>query len=157
MLVLVLIIVTFVLLRDLSREAPATMDDVTEDYKQTAAYASEQADFDVLAPRRLPPGWKVTSVEFVPDPVRWHLGLLTETEEYVGLEQSESSEKDMVTTHVDEAPQRSADVAIDGETWDSWTDARGDTALVRTDGPVTTLVVGPVDRDELVGFVRGLR
>ena len=156
MLVLVLVIVGFVLFRDLNRAQPEGPVEAV-DYQQSAAYADDQAGFDVLTPEQLPEGWKATSVEFVPRPVRWHLGLLTDEGEYVGLEQSESSVEDMVTTYVDDAPERGGEVPIDGKVWRSWTDDEGDSALVRTDDGVVTLVVGPAEREVLVGFVRSLR
>jgi len=65
--------------------------------------------------------------------------------------------RSMVKTYVDEEATRGDAVTIGGQTWSSWTDDDGDTALVR-DGPeVTTLVVGPVEQDVLVDYVRILR
>ncbi len=156
MLVLLLVIVGFVLLRGLNRAQPDGLGGAV-DYQQSAAFAREQAGFEVLAPGQLPDGWRATSVEFVPEPRRWHLGLLTDEEKYVGLEQVDSSVRSMVKTYVDEEATRGDAVTIGGQTWSSWTDDDGDTALVR-DGPeVTTLVVGPVEQDVLVDYVRILR
>ncbi len=156
MLVLLLVVVGFVMLRDLNRVEPEGSGGAV-DYRQSAAFAREQAGFEVLAPRQLPAGWRATSVEFVPEPARWHLGLLTEEGKYLGLEQLDSSVRSMVTTYVDEEATRGKDVSIDGRPWSSWTDSEGDTALVRSDGEVTTLVVGPVEQDVLVSYVRSLR
>lgn len=154
--VLLIVVVGFVVLRGLNRVAPQKPASAV-DYQQSADYASDEAGFDVLAPEQLSKGWKATSVEFVPNPVRWHLGLLTAQGQYVGLEQSKSSAKDMVTTYVDEEAERGNEVDIGAQTWESWTDDGGDSALVRTDGSLATLVVGSVQQDVLVDYVRSLR
>ncbi len=156
MLVLVVVVVGFVALRDLNRVAPEGPGGPV-DYRQSAEFAQQAADFEILAPRRLPPGWRVTSVDFVPEPARWHLGQLTDEDRYVGLEQSGGSVRSMVETYVDDEPVKGDDVRIDGETWNSWSDDGGDHALVRETENVTTLVVGPVEPDVLVGYVRSLR
>lgn len=156
MLVLVAGILAFVLLRDINREVPGSPVE-SVDYARTAAYAQEQASFDVLAPDELPEGWKATTVEFVVDPARWHLGVLTDEGNYVGLEQADSSVESMVSTYVDPATTRGKPVTIDGQTWTSWSDSGGDTALVRRAGDVTTLVVTTADQDALVDYIESLR
>ena len=156
MLVLVAAIVGFVLLRDLNREVPDSPVEAV-DYARTAAYAREQASFEVLAPDELPEGWKATTVGFVPDPSRWHLGVLTDQGNYVGLEQADSSVASMVSTYVDPEATHGKPVTIDGETWVSRSDSGGDTALVRREGEVTTLVVTTADEDVLVDYIESLR
>lgn len=156
MLVLLLVIVGFVMLRDLNREQPESPAE-TVDYQQTLGYARENASFEVLAPERLSDGWRATTVEFVPEPSRWHLGVLTDEDRYVGLEQAVGSERSIVETYVDPDPVRGKNVTIDGQSWRTWTDAGGDTALVRSRAQVTTLVVGSVGQDELVDYVTSLR
>lgn len=156
MLVLVVGIVAFVLVRDLNRDTPGSPVEAV-DYARTAAYAQEQATFEVLAPEELPKGWKATTVRFVPDPSRWHLGVLTDRGKYVGLEQAESSVASMVSTYVDQVTTRGKPVTIDGETWASRSDSGGDTALVRRAGDLTTLVVTTADVDLLVDYINSLR
>jgi hypothetical protein len=155
MIVLAAVIAGFVVFREINRNDPATpVRDVQ--YQQTADFARSQADFELLAPETLPDGWRATSVEFVPEPARWHLGLLTDEDRYVGLEQAGSSEQDMVETYVDRDAVRAGTMDVDGTTWKVWTDSGGDTALVRTEGGTTTLVVGTVDRDVLAEFLADL-
>ena len=154
MLVLLGVIAAFVVFRDVNRNDPASPVP-TVDYQKTLRYA--QADFRLLAPARLPAGWRATSVDFVPDPTRWHLGLLTDQQGYVGLEQSHSPVREMVTSYVDRNAAAGQPVRIDGASWRSWTDQGGDTALTRVEGGVTTLVVGTPGRDVLVRFVKTLR
>lgn len=86
-----------------------------------------------------------------------HLGVLTDEGRYVGLEQSRSSEANMVEKYVDEEAVRGGTVDIEGDTWRIWTDEGGDTALTRVEKGVTTLVVGTPDQDVLVDYVESLR
>lgn len=156
MAILLAVIVAFVLLRDLNRDDPESPVEPL-DYRPSLAFAREQASFEVVAPDRLPPGWEATNVEFTPDPSRWHLGVLTDQGRYVGLEQAVASQTSMVQTYVDGDASHGNDVTIDGQTWSSWSDSGGDSALVRTGGKVTTLVVGTVEQGVLVDYVQSLR
>lgn len=155
MAVLVALIVGFVVLRDLNRQVPPSPVTAV-DYQASVTFARERASFDVLAPERLPSGWRATTVEFTPEPSRWHLGVLTDQKQYVGLEQAISSEEAMVTTYVDAEPTRGPDITIDGQTWSSWSDAGGDLGLVREDGAATTLVVGTAAQDVLVDYIESM-
>ncbi|MGH3371876.1 MAG: DUF4245 domain-containing protein [Nocardioidaceae bacterium] len=156
MLVLLAVIAAFVVFRDLNRTDPQSPVRAV-DYEQTLEAAREQSGFTLLAPEPLPEGWRVTSVEFVPEPTRWHLGMLTGEDRYVGLEQAGGSVDDMVETYVDREAVPGGPVEIAGEPWRSWTDDGGDTALTRVEDGVTTLVVGTLSRDDLAAFVQSLR
>jgi hypothetical protein len=156
--VLVAVVLGFVVLRDLNRSDPASpVNEV--DYTRAAEHARQNADFPVVAPPSLPAGWRATSVRFVDGTNgNWHLGLLTDEDQYVGVEQSSSSPRSMVDTHVDSAADRAGTVTVDGDRWARWTDESGDTALVREGEGITTLVVGhEVPADELQAFVASLR
>jgi hypothetical protein len=158
MIVLLLVVVAFVALRELNREelSPAQP---RVDFARDSEAAQEQASFEVLAPPALPEGWRATSVRFVDGPSeRWHLGLLTDEEKYVGVEQSAASVDSMVETHVDEEASQGEPVQVAGEQWSTWTDEGGDLALVRQAEGTTTLVVGArVPEAELVEFTASLR
>ena len=155
MLVLLAVVGAFVVFRAVNRNEPESPVR-TVDYQQTLDYARDQADFPLPAPASLPEGWRATSVDFVPEPLRWHLGLLTDEDRYVGLEQSRSSVDKMVETYVDPEAIRGKPVQVEGQTWRTWTDEGGDTALTRETGEVTTLVVGTAGLDVLVDFVESL-
>jgi hypothetical protein len=156
MVVLLLVVGAFVVFRGLFRtDAEVTVRAV--DYQRTQSFAQEQIDFPILAPETLPEGWRATSVRFVPDPPRWHLGVLTDEDRYIGLEQSRSSEKKMVETYVDRDAVRGEPVKVAGDTWQMWTDEGGDTALTRVEDEVTVLVVGTPDLEVLVEYVETLR
>ena len=103
LLILLLVVVGFVLFRDANRTQPDNRV-VEVDWRATATYARKEAEFDLLAPRRLPEGWRATSARFGAGDARmWHLGLLTDEGRYVGLEQAPDSPDTMVEQHVDGA------------------------------------------------------
>ncbi len=156
MLVLLAVIAAFVAFRALNRNNPDSPVQPV-DYQQTLDYARGQVDFPLLAPESLPKGWRATSVDFVPEPPRWHLGVLTGQNRYVGLEQSRTSVHDMVDKYVDPDAAPGRPVQVRGESWRSWTDPGGDTALTLEQNGVTTLVVSTTGQDVLVGYVESLR
>ena len=157
MVVLVLVVGAFVVFRDVTREDPADPVEAVE-FKRAATYARTQADFDLLAPDRLPEGWIATSVRYRGgEEQSWHLGVLTDEKRYVGLEQSGRTVPDMVEDFVDEEASQGEDVSVAGETWESWTDDDEDLALVREADGVTTLVVGRVPLATLEQLIATLR
>ena len=158
MLVILAVILAFVVLREINRNDPASPVRAI-DYARDADFARDQAKFEVVAPASLPEGWRATTARYVPGAEEhWHLGLLTEDDRYVGLEQSADSAETMVEQHVDEEATRGEPVAVAGAEWTTWRDDAGDLALVREDAGTTTLVVGhEVDADVLADFVTLLR
>lgn len=158
MLVVVVLVVVFVVFRDANRDdlAPGAR---AVDYATDARYARQQAGFELLAPPTLPAGWRATSVRFVPGAdERWHLGMLTDEDRYVGLEQADASVAAMVEMHVDPEATRGRAVEVAGDRWQTYRDDAGDLALVRREAATTTLVVGhEVPVEELVAFTASLR
>lgn len=155
MLVLLVVLAVFVAFRSLVRddvEVPVK----TVEYARTVEFARSQVEFPLLAPEELPPGWRATSADFVPDPGRWDLGLLTDEDRYVGLAQSRRSVENMVEAYVDPEAEQGGPVQIAGRRWQTWTDEAGDTALTREDAGVTVLVVSPAGLEVLTAFVETL-
>lgn len=157
MLVLLLFIGGFVLVRAVSSTDPP--DPVKAvNYTTPARYARRAATFDLLAPRRLPPGWIATSVRFQDGQDQtWHLGCLTDQRRYVGLEQADAPLDSMLEDFVGQDATRGPDVPVAGRTWQSWTTPDGDRALVRETDQVTTVVVGRVPTATLETFIGTLR
>lgn len=156
MIVALLAVGAFVGFRGLIRTQPDVQVPAV-DYQQAREYGQDQVDFPLAAPESLPDGWRATSVRVVPQPPRWHVGLLTDEDRYVGLEQSRGSVAKMVETYVDQEAVEGEPVQVAGETWQTWTDEGGDTALTRVEDDVTTLVVGTPGLEVLVDFVESLR
>jgi hypothetical protein len=126
-------------------------------YSALLADAREAADYPVAAPVRLGAGWVPTSVDLNSSAgtVRWHLGYLSPRREYVGLEQGDGASRALTDRYVaDLSPVGT--VTVDGVPWRLY---RGetDTALVRREGDVTTVVVGTGTPDVLAGFAAALR
>jgi hypothetical protein len=101
----------------------------------------------VFAPSRLPSGWRATSVNYSRGAApHWHLGLLTKAGKYVGIEESRATTQDLAEEFVDADAVRGDDVTVAGATWQTWTDAGGDYALVRSvevaGAPYESVLVG---------------
>ncbi len=157
MVVLVLVVLAFVAFRAVNRD-DATVEIEAVDFAGPADYAQDTAGFAVLVPRELPEGWKATSVRFDQgrDPT-WHLGVLTDDEKYVGLEQADRSVGDMVAAFVGEETEEAGAVDVDGTSWQLYRDSEDDDlALVTEDSDVVTVVVGSVDEDTLTAYAASL-
>ncbi len=160
LIVTVLAVLAFSLFRALTRDNPTTPVRAV-DYLAVVTAARADAELPLLAPARLPTGWKATSATFDPAKQRWHLGLLTDKDDYVGVEESRDTTQAMVQTYVDKSAEQGEDVTIDGEIWQSWTDAGGDYAVVRLVDPArigqgVVLVVGTASEDEIQGLAASL-
>jgi hypothetical protein len=122
------------------------------------AQARDAAPYDVLAPAALPAGWRATSVRYQPAPdARWHVGYLTPSQEYAGLEQTDGSVAELLEEVAPGAePIGAADVS--GDTWRLLVDdERGDTTLLRSTGGSVVAVTGSATQEELEQLVRSLR
>ena len=157
MVVLVVLLVGWVAIQSLVKDQPDSAVR-TVDYAQVVTPARKAAKFDLVAPASLPKGWRATSVTFRDTlPQHWHLGVLTDDDRYVGLEQGQKSLASMVEEYVDKDARRGPAVDVDGKAWRTYTDSGGDLALVRRDGDATTLVVGhDVPKATLVSYTAGL-
>ncbi len=151
--VTVLAVVAFSVFRSATRENP-TVPVRAVDYLAVVTAARAGADLELLAPPRLPLGWKATSATWDPAEEQWHLGILTDEQDYVGVEESRAAAEELVRAHVDKAATRGEDVTIGGRSWQTWTDAGGDYGVVRPVDPGdrgagTVLVVGTAPEAEI--------
>jgi hypothetical protein len=157
MVVLLLVVLAFVLFRALNR---SDVEDPVQpvDYADNLEFWQSEASFELLAPAALPDGWIATSARFESSkPQSWHLGVLTDDDHYIGIEQERADEASMVGEFVDEHAVAGDEVSVTGATWHAYSDEGGDHALVRRADGVTTLVVGTVSQDRLIAFVETLR
>jgi hypothetical protein len=161
MLVTVLAVLAFVAFRAVTTDKEPTPVRAV-DYVSVVSSAREDGRLVVVAPERLPLGWKATSATYDggASPT-WHLGTLTDGGKYVGIEEGRSSIEDLVGEHVDADAERGEDVTIGGETWQTWADTGGDYAVARSlveDGETVEswLVVGTAARDEIHDFAASL-
>lgn len=155
LIVTLLAIGAFVLIRSLTR-TEVDIEPEAIDYA-TAAEAARGAGFDVIAPVSLPDGWRATDVDLVQtDPPRWGLGILTDSDTFVGLRQEDESIKDLVETAVDEDAVEGEPLQLDsviGSEWQTWTDEGGDTGYSIEYGDETLLVYGSASAADLQEFI----
>lgn len=130
LLVVVVLVVAVVAFRQAGEE-PAETPSV--DWAAWVKAGRAEQQLMLFAPTALPKGWRATSVDYSGGTgVHWHLGLLTSSGKYVGVEESRASTKDLVEQYVDEEAVAGKDVTVAGQTWQTWTDSGGDYALVRS-------------------------
>lgn len=157
MLVVVLVVLGWTVFRAVTSDKEATPVR-TVDWKPVVRAAQDAGSIAVLAPEQLPRGWRATSAELRSDGL--HLGLLTDRGAYVGLEESAGSLQDLVEQYVDENAEPGRGVQIDGESWQSWTDAGGDYAVgrvaVAAGAKTSYLVVGSAAPEQVRSFAASL-
>ncbi|MFB6724106.1 DUF4245 domain-containing protein [Kribbella sp. NPDC056345] len=115
----------------------------------------------VRGPAPMPGGWQATSVEFrAPEqaPMTWHLGVVTDSRKYVGLEQSNVTG----TKYQAEELGRTADdgtATVGGVTWQRKVllDRKDEHALVLVGSGVTTIVTGNAGYPALETFASSLQ
>lgn len=153
MVVLAAVVLAFVAYRAVNRSDVA--DPVRSiAFAEDLPFYRSKATFPLLAPSSLPDGWRATSARFnVTEPQTWHLGVLTDKDRYLGLEQAHESVRTMVASFVDKEATQGPDVVVNGVTWQSFSDSGGDHALVRQEGEVTTLVVGSGSAQQIRDYV----
>ncbi|MGH1562004.1 DUF4245 domain-containing protein [Mumia sp. DW29H23] len=121
-------------------------------YEQTVKEVRQSAPYPVYAPTSLPEGWRSNGVLYRPGREgRWHLGILTDGDRYIGLEQQIDSAPRMVEKYAPAVEQRE-DVEVAGKTWQLWT-GDGETTFVREEGEMTVLVTGPAPRKDIEHFI----
>lgn len=138
--------------RCLSSDPESTVRAV--EYEPTLAAAREAASYPVLGPAELPAGWRANSVRYRSASEVWHLGILTDEDLYIGIEQAPTSVEEMVEEFAAEAaPEGTREVG--GDTWDLLRE--GDrTTLVREDADAITLVTGDAPQATIEEFVAEL-
>ena len=125
----------------------------TIDYAKVVAEARPAAKFELAAPPSLPAGWRATTARF--DPQSWHLGVFTDDDEYLGLEQVKVSADRAVDTFA-EGSKSAGTAVVDGETWDVRKGPKDRWTYVREDGDRTMLVNGTTSRAELERYISSL-
>lgn len=112
------------------------------DYQSALTSARRDASFDLLAPTTLPPGWYANSVRYQPGVKgRWHLGVVTDQDDYIGLEQTSVSVRRTVAQFASETEARGK-VEAGGFEWQLRKSKKSETTLVRRAGDITVLVTG---------------
>lgn len=144
----------------LGRFLTVTPDEPTRpiDYRSAVESSRTVADFDLLAPTSLPPGWRATSVRFEQD--SWHLGVVTADDEYVGLEQVKA-DPDRAVERFAKGSHSTGAAVVGGETWSLHSGPGDDLTYVRRDtgqagGGMTILVTGTAPRQVMEDYISSL-
>jgi hypothetical protein len=123
------------------------------DYESVVAQARPAASFPLVAPSGLPRGWRATSARFQQN--GWHLGVLTDTDDYMGLEQLKSTPDRAVDRFADDSKSTgTADVA--GKTWNVRSGPKGRLTYLRNEDGLTTLVSTSASRRVLEDYIASL-
>lgn len=165
---LLVILVPLAIIVAIYTQGPDDAKVPTVNWKPVAARAGQQAPYTILAPVELPSGWRATRVSWTridhPDPTgrlsvrnRWQLGVLTDSDVYLELDQGDKQAGDMVDSL---SRQGSPDgtSTVEGRTWKRLvTDDDRTRSLVLATPHVTTIVTGDVDYPELTAYASLLR
>jgi hypothetical protein len=153
--VIVVIVVGVLLLIPRSNQVVQPAVDVAA----AANGAAGQAGFALSVPAGLPDGWRSTSARLQrnTDGVQtWHVGWVTPSGRYAGMEQAGSPTREWEDTQVTDGREQGT-VEAGGVTWlvRSRTD-RGITSWVLRGQGRTTIVTGTAQRDELAALATAL-
>jgi Protein of unknown function (DUF4245) len=158
-LAVVMVLVGVIVVFNVAEQPDPVVRDI--DYAGAVAQAREQAPFEVLAPDPLPEGWRATSARTRPDGtgVTWHLGLVTDRENYAGVEQSDGADRRGFVDRFASGAERAGTVEVGDRTWRRLDGGEPETrALVSTRDGVVTVVAGGArweELEELAGSLRG--
>lgn len=126
------------------------------DYVTAVKAARSDASFAVLAPASLPKGWKATSVRYESGARgQWHLGVMTDKGEYIGLEQSGLGTQRAIESFAPDTEAK-GNATVGGEPWQLRESKRGETTLVREDGDITIIVTGTASRPVIEDYAATL-
>lgn len=146
---------------------PTKPDVKTVSWHPKAEKARRQASYPVLAPSKLPDGWRATRAGWTrvgqqdstgDRSVRnqWRLGLLTDDDIYIELAQGDKRPKAMINSATRHGGADGT-VTVDGRRWRRLvTDDDRTRALVRTTSEVTTVVTGDTSYAKLRSFAESL-
>ncbi len=126
------------------------------DFRAVAAQAQPAADFTLAVPGDLPDGWRATSARWEPLDQQWHVGILTDDDQYVGIEQATANVSELVAQYASAATEAGT-VDVAGTPWRRFVDEEtGEVALVLSAPRAATLVTGTVAEATLVLVAAGL-
>ncbi len=155
MIVTLLAVVAFVAWRGTFRDNKE-VEVPTVDWRQSVELAQE-ANLPIVAPTDLPDGWRATSVDLVAvGDQRWGMGVLTDSESFVGLRQQDASLVTMVETYIDKDAESGGEVTLESSvstTWETWSDDGGDLGYATEVGDDVLLVYGSAGKEALEEFI----
>lgn len=158
-LAVVMVLVGVIVVFNVAEQPDPVVRDI--DYASAVAQAREQAPYEVLAPEPLPDGWRATSACARPDgtAVTWHLGLVTDRENYAGVEQTDGGDRRGFVDRFASGAEPAGTVEVGDRSWRRLEGGEPERrALVSTRNGVVTVVAGGArweELEELAGALRG--
>jgi len=122
--------------------------------------AREVAAYQVVAPRGLPAGWRVTSARVDTgrsagsSSATLHLGYVTPGERYLALAEGDAA--GFVAAQLGKGAEPLPAVDVAGARWQQWRTSAGELALSRTAAARGLLLTGSASLDELRAFAASL-
>ncbi|MBO0812452.1 MAG: DUF4245 domain-containing protein [Microlunatus sp.] len=150
---LLVIVVPLAIIVAIFGQGPRDAKVSTVAWKPVAARAAQQAPYAVLTPIELPAGWRATRVSWTrigqPGPTgsesirnRWQLGVLTDSDIYLELDQGDKQAGNMVAD-LSRQGRPDGTSTVNGQTWKRLvTDDNRTRSLVLARPGVTTIVTG---------------
>ncbi|NUR51296.1 MAG: DUF4245 domain-containing protein [Hamadaea sp.] len=120
-----------------------------------ALSGAARASMSPLPQGQVPPDWKVVSAAYRDGVLR--LGYLTDADKGVQLVQGRGDAAAFVRAELTASAKQQGAMEVAGADWQRWTGRPGESALVRTTGDVTMIVVGPVGESDLVKLVTAVQ
>ena len=126
------------------------------DWKPAAQSASRGADYPIMAPASLPAGWRATSARYTRETSRWVLGVLTDKDDYLGIEQTTESVRS-VLDRVAEGSEPAGSAKVRDRVWAVNAGPNDKiTYSSRVDG-ISTVITGTVDQSDLEAYIASLK
>lgn len=136
----------------------STPDDAVGDvdYASIASSAQEAAQYPVLIPSSVPEGWRANGARFRPSGEQpWHLGMLTDNDIYIGLEQAVGTGEGLLSTFAEDSePDGTATIA--GDEWQVHRGQGATVTYVREADGAATLVTSRADRAVVERYIASL-
>ncbi|WP_159540157.1 DUF4245 domain-containing protein [Aeromicrobium sp. 9AM] len=124
------------------------------DYATLTDQARPVAGFDLLAPTKLPDGWHANAATLNID--WWHLGIVKGDHDYIGLDQVKDTSAKRAIDRFADSSRADGKTDIGGETWSVRKGPDDRTTYVRTQGDVTTVVIGTPSRSVIKDYIASL-
>ncbi len=116
------------------------------DYATAAKAARGVSGFPIYTPSSLPKGWKATTVNYDAGAKgAWHLGVITDDDKYIGLEQTGAGVLRALEDFSPDTKPKGTTTA-GGFTWQLRESSKGETTLLREDKDITILLTGTAKR-----------
>jgi hypothetical protein len=128
---------------------PVRHVDLTSDVRA----ARQGADDPLLAPRSIPQRWRPNGDRFDPTGAQpWHLGMLTDDGEYIGLEQQRRSAAAMIKAFA-RGSRADGSVRLGDATWDRRSGPGRQVAYLRRVGDSVVIVVSDANPADVRAYV----